>query len=61
MQAIRYMNDTEKIIKDHFYLVVYDRDRDALNNTVNGIVSQLESSVTPIYTKIIQEPGSWVY
>lgn len=61
LQAIRYMNNTEKIIKDHYYLVVYDRDRDALNNTVNGIVSQLESSVTPIYTKILQGDQLYVF
>ena len=61
LQAIRYMNDTEKIIKDHYYLVVYDVDRDALNNTVNGIVSQLESSVTPIYTNIIQGDQLYVF
>jgi hypothetical protein len=61
LQAIRYMNDTEKIIKDHYYIVVYDRDRDALNNTVNGIVSQLESSATPIYTNIVQGDQLYVF
>ena len=52
---------TEKIIKDHFYIVVYDRDRDALHNTVNGMVSQLESSATPIYTKIITGDKLYVF
>ena len=61
LQAINYMNHTEKIIKDHFYLVVYDVDRDALNNTVNGIVSTLESSVTPIYTNIITGDDLYVF
>ncbi|MBE5736552.1 MAG: DUF87 domain-containing protein [Clostridiales bacterium] len=61
LQALRYMNDTEKIIKDHFYMVIYDRDRDALNNTVNGIVAQLESSATPIYTKIIEGDQLFVF
>ncbi len=61
LQAINYMNHTEKIIKDHFYLVVYDADRDALNNTVNGIVSTLESSVTPIYTNIITGDDLYVF
>ena len=54
LQAINYMNNTEKIIKDHFYIVVYDTDRDALVNTVNGMVGTMESSVTPIFTKIIE-------
>ena len=61
LQAIKYMNETEKIIKDHYYLVVYDRDRDQLTNTVNGIVSQLESSVTPIYTKMIMGDQLYVF
>ena len=61
LQAIRYMNDTEKIIKDHFYMVIYDRDRDALNTTVNGIVSQLESSATPIYTNIVTGDQLYVF
>ena len=61
LQAINFMNHTEKIIKDHFYMVVYDTDRDALNNTVNGMVASLESSATPIYTKIIQGDHLYVF
>lgn len=61
LQAINYMNHTEKIIKDHFYLVVYDTDREALNNTINGIVSTLESSVTPIYTNIVTGDDLYVF
>ena len=61
LQAINFMNNNEKIIKDHYYLVVYDTDRDALNNTVNGIVSTLESSVSPIYTDIITGDKLYVF
>ena len=61
LQAINYMNHKEKIIKDHFYMVIYDTDRDALNNTVNGVVSQLESSVTPIYTNIVTGDKLYVF
>ena len=61
LQAINYMNNQEKIIKDHFYMVIYDVDRDALNNTVNGVVSTLESSVTPIYTDIISGDKLYVF
>lgn len=61
LHAIKFMNDQEKIIKDHFYMVVYDTDRDALNNTVNGIVSTLESSVTPIFTKIVTGDQLYVF
>ncbi len=61
LQAINYMNNQEKIIKDHFYMVIYDTDRDALNNTVNGVVSTLESSVTPIYTNIVTGDKLYVF
>lgn len=61
LQAIKFMNEQEKIIKDHFYMVIYDTDRDALNNTVNGIVSTLESSVTPIYTEIVTGDKLYVF
>jgi len=61
LQAINFMNNQEKIIKDHYYIVVYDSDRDALNNTVNGIVSTLESSVAPIYTDIVQGDKLYVF
>ena len=53
LDAIKYLNNESKIIKDHYYLVVYDSDREALETTVNGIVGTLESSVTPMYTKIV--------
>ncbi len=53
LSAIKYLNEESKIIKDHFYMIVYDTDREALESTVNGIVSTLESSATPIYTKLV--------
>lgn len=53
LDAIKYLNNESKIIKDHYYMVVYDSDREALETTVNGIVGTLESSVTPMYTKIV--------
>lgn len=42
------MNRREKIYKDHFYVVVYDKDKDMLENTTNGIVSSLATSISPI-------------
>ena len=53
LDAIKYLNSEAKIIKDHYYMVVYDSDREALESTVNGIVGTLESSVAPMYTKIV--------
>lgn len=53
LNAIRYLNEDEKIIKDHYFIVVFDSDRQALESTVNGMVGTLESSSTPIYTKLV--------
>ena len=61
LEAINFLNNTERIIKDHFYMVIYDSDREALNSTVNGIVASLESSVTPIYTKEIVGDQLYVF
>ena len=44
-------NRQDKIYKDHFYLVVYDKDRETLENTVNGMMTTLANAVTPLYTK----------
>ena len=43
-------NRTNKIYKDYFYLVVLGRDLEALENTVNGMATSLETSLTPVTT-----------
>ncbi|MBR2107567.1 MAG: hypothetical protein IJ937_09895, partial [Treponema sp.] len=48
------MNRREKVYKDHFYVVVFDRDRDMLENTTNGIVSSLATSISPIASKKLE-------
>lgn len=47
------MNRGNKIYKDYFYLVVYDKDREALENTVNGMMTVMQQSVVPIYSKFL--------
>ncbi|NCB48413.1 MAG: DUF87 domain-containing protein [Clostridia bacterium] len=42
------MNKEEKVYKDFFYIAVYDKDKDTLETTVNGIVSTLSNSVVPL-------------
>lgn len=44
-------NREEKIYKDYFYMVVYDKDREVLENTVNGIITTLLQAVTPINSR----------
>lgn len=44
-------NRQDKIYKDHFYFVVFDKDKEALENTVNGIMTTLVNAATPLYTE----------
>ncbi len=47
------MNRQDKIYKDYFYIVVCDKDRETLETTINGIISTLQSAVTPINSKLV--------
>lgn len=44
-------NRKNKIYKDYFYLVVFDKDMEALENTVNGMVTSLSTALTPVNTR----------
>ena len=45
-------NETNKQFGDYYYLVVYDIDKKALQDTVEGMMSALSSSQTPIFSKV---------
>lgn len=51
VSKVESLNRQEKVYKDHFYLVVYDKDKELLDTTVNGIISTLSNSVTPVSTR----------
>ena len=53
LRAINLLNNQNKQIMNHFYIVVYDSDREQLENTVNGMVGALMSSQTPVYGDIL--------
>lgn len=53
VSLLNSMNKDEKVYKDFFYLVFYDKDRGNLESTVNGITAQLASSVTPIMCHVL--------
>lgn len=55
LSAINFLNHDDKIIKSHYYIVVYDKDREVLQSTMEGIKSSLASSVTPIKSWIVEE------
>ena len=55
LSAINYLNTDDKIIKSHYYFVVYDKDREALDNTIQGFMASLSGSATPISSKVVEE------
>ncbi len=48
-----FMNRQSKVFKDHFYLVVYDKDREILDNTTSGMISAMASSLNPISSHLV--------
>ena len=51
VSAMEEYNRQDKIYKDHFYMVVFDRDKEALENTINGMMTTLVNAATPLYTQ----------
>ena len=48
-----FMNRQSKVFKDHFYLVVYDKDREILENTTSGMINAMASSLNPINSHLL--------
>ena len=48
------MNRQSKVFKDHFYVVVYDKDREVLDNTITGMIGAMASSLNPITSKRVE-------
>ena len=56
-----YINRQQKIYKDYFYIVVYDRDRELLENTVSGMMTSLATSLNPISSKILNGKDLYIF
>ena len=54
VSAMEEFNRQDKIYKDHFYIMVLDKDKETLENTVNGMMSTLVNAVTPLYSQRLQ-------
>ncbi len=53
-ERVSYMEDLNrknKVYKDHFYVVVFDKDMELLENTVNGMINSLAASLAPMTAK----------
>lgn len=53
LATIKQLNYENKVLKTHYYFVVYDKDRDLLQSTINGMIASLSSSATPIDSDIV--------
>lgn len=42
------LNKDEKVYRDFFYIVVYDKDKEMLETTIDGMINTLGNSVVPI-------------
>ena len=48
---MEYSNTDAKNYKDYFYIVVYDKDNEALETTISGMINAMTASVTPMSAK----------
>ncbi len=55
------LNRREKVYKDHFYVIVYDKDKTLLENTINGMVASLASSLAPMACKKLQGTELYIF
>lgn len=49
VSLMEFMNRQSKIYKDHFYMVVYDKDMEILDSTTDGMIRAMSASLNPIY------------
>ena len=55
-ERVSYMeniNRRDKVYKDHFYIVVYDKDKSLLQATTKGMISAMGSSLAPMSAKVL--------
>ena len=48
VSRVEGLNRQEKVYKDHFYFVIFDKDREALETTTEGVISTLTNGITPM-------------
>ena len=55
------LNRQQKVYKDYFYLVVFDKDRELLETTCQGMISAMASSLNPITANILTGHDLYVF
>lgn len=54
LDYLRTLNEDERAYKDSFYIVIYDKDKEQLQITAEGMVSSMRTSSTPITSHVLQ-------
>lgn len=54
VSRVEAMNRQEKVYKDYFYFVVFDKDKEVLQTTVEGVMHTLSNSATPMTTTLLR-------
>lgn len=54
-------NEENKQFGDYYYLVVYDMDKNALLDTVEGMISAFSNSQTPIFSRICKNANLAIF
>ncbi len=55
LDFLKNINDTDRIFKDSFYIVVYDKDKEQLDITIEGMLSSLRQSATPMSAEQLKD------
>ncbi len=61
MQQLRDFSNMEKTFMDHFYIVVYDKDREGLRTTIDGMISALGSGIVPLMSWRLKDDALAVF
>lgn len=55
LQRLRDFQDGERIFKDHFFIVIYDNDRESLSITAEGMISTLMRGIVPMFATRLRD------
>ncbi len=61
MQRLRDFSDSERVFKDHFYLVVYDSDRESLSITAESMIATFMRGVVPMVAERLRDQDLAVF
>lgn len=55
LEKLREFQGEDRIYKDHFYIVIYDIDRESLSITTEGIINTFARGIVPVMSKRLRD------